>query len=75
MHKVVIMIAAAATLLLAGSFAYRADAMTGAGTLGLAATAQHYSQVEQASCKGKKGLFCQAGMRLRCDPWCHCAPC
>jgi len=75
MRKVVIMIAAAAILLLAGSFAYRADATTGTGTLGLAAAAKPYSQVEHASCKGKKGLFCQAGMRLRCDPWCHCKPC
>jgi hypothetical protein len=75
MRKVVIMIAAAASLLLAGSLVYRADATTGAGTLGLAATAKHYSQIEQATCKGKKGPFCQPGMHLRCDPLCHCVRC
>jgi hypothetical protein len=76
MRKVAIVIAAAVSLLLAGSLVYRADATTGAGTLGLAATAKHYSQVEQATtCKGKKGPFCQPDMHLRCDPWCHCVPC
>jgi hypothetical protein len=75
MRKVVILFAAAAALLLAGSFAFKADATTGAGTLGLAATAKTYSPIEQATCKGKKGPFCQPGFTLRCDPWCHCVHC
>ena len=54
MRKVVIVFAAAASLLLAGSFAYRADATTGAGTLGLPAAAKTYSPIEQAPAKAKR---------------------
>ena len=46
MRKIALAIAAAALLLFAGSFVWKADATTGAGTLGLARAAKNYSPID-----------------------------
>ena len=64
MRKVAFAFAAAALMLLAGAFG--AEATTGAGILGLRATAQNFSPVEAVGCR-----------RVVCRPLrgCWCARC
>jgi hypothetical protein len=51
MRKIALAIAAAALLLFAGSFVWKADATTGAGTLGLARAAKNYSPIDTVACR------------------------
>lgn len=75
MRKAAIMFGAAAALLLVGSFAFEADATTGAGTLGLPAAAKNFSPVNQVACK-MAGPTCPVGYTRVCRMWkCWCARC
>jgi hypothetical protein len=74
MRKVVMIITAVASILVAGIVAFEAHATMGAGTQSLAASAKSYSQVQEASCDGQ-GMFCRQGSYLRCNPFCVCEPC
>ena len=73
MRKVAFAFAAAALMLLAGALS--ADAMTGAGTLGLGATAKNLSPVEQVGCR--VAGVCRLGRTWVCRPLrgCWCARC
>jgi hypothetical protein len=74
MRKVALALAAAALLLFAGSFAWKADA-TGVGTPDFARAAKNYSPVDQIACR--YDAFCQPGYVMVCrlfDCWCaRCA--
>lgn len=75
MRKAVIAFAGAAVLLLAGAFAFNAEATTGAATLGLGAAAKSYSPIERVACKFK-GPLCPIGYTRVCRMWkCWCARC
>ena len=75
MRKVVIAFAAAVSLLLAGAYAFNAQATTGAGTLGLPAAAKNYSPVDQVACRFS-GPTCPAGYTRVCRlVKCWCARC
>jgi len=74
MRKVALALAAAAPLLFAGSFAWKADA-TMVGTLDFARAAKNYSPVDQVACR--YDAFCRPGYVMVCrlfDCWCaRCA--
>jgi len=75
MRKFAITLAAAAAVLLAGAFAFNADATLGSGTLGLPMAAKNYSPVDTVSCR-TKGPLCPLGYTRVCRPWkCWCARC
>ena len=75
MRKVAILLLASAALLLAGAFAFTADATTGSATLGLPAAAKHYSPVDRVACKFS-GPTCRVGYTRVCRMWkCWCARC
>jgi hypothetical protein len=76
MRRIVILLTASAGLLLAGAFAFQADAMTGAGTLGLRAAAKDYSPIDTVACHAT-GPICGPGRTWVCRPFrgCWCARC
>src|SRR5262245_22802264 len=65
MRKIASAIGAAALLLFAGSFVWKADATTGAGTLGLARAAKDYSPIDTVACRFDG--FCRPGYTM---VWC-----
>ena len=76
MRKPVVTLAAAAAILLAGSFAWQADAQTSRGAFSIPAQAQNFTPIEKAACGPRPGRWfgpfhhrvCRFG---RC--WCaHC---
>jgi hypothetical protein len=74
MRKVVIAIAAAAALLLAGAYTLTADATTGAGTLDLPRVAKNYSPVDEVACRFN--AVCGEGKTMVCRLFkCWCARC
>jgi hypothetical protein len=75
MRKIVIAIAAAAGVLLAGAYGFNADATTaGTGTLGLLSAAKNYSPVDTVACRFDG--FCRPGKTLVCRFFkCWCARC
>ena len=76
LRNVAILLAASAALLLAGAFAFNADAMTGGGTLGLRSAAKNYSPIETVGCR-VGGPVCGLGRTWVCRPLrgCWCARC
>jgi hypothetical protein len=60
--------------LITGAVAFEAKATVAVGTQSLSAPAKSYSLIEKMSCNGR-GLFCQAGSSLQCNPICTCVPC
>jgi len=74
MRTKLIMLSLATTLIAVGGVAFEANAAMGVGTESLSARAKSYSPIEKASCSGR-GLFCQAGSSLQCNPICTCVPC
>ena len=75
MRKVAFVFAAAAFMLLAGAFAFTAEATTGAGTLGLPAAAKNFSAVETVACRFA-GPTCPIGHTRVCRLFsCWCARC
>jgi len=74
MRKIAFAIAAAALLLFAGSSVWKADATTGAGTLGLARAAKNYSPIDTVACRFD--AFCRPGYTMVCRLFnCWCARC
>jgi hypothetical protein len=72
MRKVAFAIAAAALMLLAGAFAFTAEATTGVGTLNLPGVAKNFSAVETVACRFA-GPTCPRGYTRVCrlfDCWC-----
>lgn len=68
MRKIAFAITAAALLLFAGSFAWKAEATTGAGTLGLA---RGLTPIDTVACRFD--AFCRPGYTMVCrlfDCWC-----
>ena len=77
MRKIAILLTASAALLLAGAFAFTADAMTGGGgTLGLRSAAKNYSPIDTIGCR-VAGPVCGLGRTWVCRPLrgCWCARC
>ncbi len=74
MRKVAFAIAAAAIMLLAGAFAFTAEATMGPGTLG--GLDKNYSPIETVACR-VAGPVCRVGRTLVCRPLrgCWCARC
>jgi hypothetical protein len=73
MRKVVIAFAAAASLLLAGSFVWKGEA-TEVGTADFARAAKAYSPVNEVACKFD--AFCKPGYTMVCRVFdCWCARC
>jgi hypothetical protein len=74
MRKIAFAIAAAALLLFAGSSVWKADATTGAGTLGLARAAKNYSPIDTVAYSFD--AFCRPGYTMVCRLFnCWCARC
>ncbi|MEX1059573.1 MAG: hypothetical protein WED13_00970 [Methyloceanibacter sp.] len=72
MRKIVFAIAAAAIMLLAGAFAFTAEATTGVGTLNLPGVTKNFSAVETVACRFN-GPTCPVGYTRVCrlfDCWC-----
>jgi hypothetical protein len=75
MRTKLIMLSLAAALITVGGVTFEAKATMGvSSTQSLSAPAKSYSLIEKASCNGR-GLFCQAGTSLQCNPICTCVPC
>jgi hypothetical protein len=74
MRTKLIMLSLAAASIAIGGVAFEANATMGVGTQSLSAPTRSYSPIEKASCSGR-GLFCQAGSSLQCNPICTCVPC
>jgi hypothetical protein len=74
MRTKLIMLSLAAALITIGAVALEAKATMAVGTQSLSAPAKSCSLIEKASCNGR-GLFCQAGSSLQCNPICTCVPC
>ncbi|MGE5260481.1 MAG: hypothetical protein ACM3MH_06340 [Actinomycetota bacterium] len=73
MRKVALVVAAA-LLLCAGSFAWKADATTVGTAADFARAAKNYSPVDQVACKFD--AFCKPGYVMVCRLFdCFCAPC
>ena len=73
MHKILISLAAGATLLRIG-YAFEANATMGVAFQGLKQPASQFSPVEKANCTDQ-GWFCPTGASLHCDPVCICVTC
>ena len=74
MRTKLMMLSLAAALITVGGVTFEAKATMGVSTQSLSAPAKPYSLIENASCNGR-GLFCQAGTSLQCNPICTCVPC
>jgi len=76
MRKVAFAIAAAALMLLAGAFAFTAQATTSLGTLNLPGVTKNFSPVDTVACR-VAGPVCRPGRTLVCRPLrgCWCARC
>jgi len=76
MRKVAFAIAAAALMLLAGAFAFTAQATTSLGTLNLPGVTKNFSPVDTVACR-VAGPVCGPGRTLVCRPLrgCWCARC
>jgi len=68
--------AIATTILLAG-LAAGAQAQTWRGSAGLNGTAQNFTPIEKAACRGRWGPRCPPGRHWWCGPrgWCRCVLC
>jgi hypothetical protein len=74
MRKVALALAAAALLLSAGSFAWKADATMVGTAADFARAAKNYSPVDQVACKFD--AFCKPGYVMVCRLFdCFCARC
>jgi len=75
MRKVAFALAAAAIMLLAGAFAFTAEATTGVGTLNLPGVTKNFSAVETVACRFN-GPTCPVGYTRVCRLFsCRCARC
>jgi hypothetical protein len=76
MRRIAILLTASAALLLAGAFAFTADAMTGSGALGLRTAAKNFSPIDTVACR-VAGPVCGLGRTWVCRPLrgCWCARC
>jgi hypothetical protein len=77
MRKVVFGLTGAVVLLVAGIFAWNAEATSLTGTIMV--HPGHYSLVEKAGCR-RNGGFCPLGLRVKCSAGsqpgkCQCVPC
>jgi len=73
MPKLAITLAAGLVMVLAGLFAWKADATTLGGAVGVPPVS-NYSPVEKVGCGGYGR--CPLGLRWTCGPYrCWCAPC
>lgn len=74
MRKFAITFAAGLVMVLAGLFAWQADATTLGGALGVPPVTKNYSPIEKVGCRGYGR--CPLGLRWTCGPYrCWCAPC
>jgi len=74
MRTKLIMLSLAAASIAIGGVAFEAKATMGVSIQSLSAPVKSNSLIEMASCNGR-GLFCQAGTSLQCNPICTCVPC
>jgi hypothetical protein len=76
MRKLAFAAAAAAVMLLAGAFAFTAEATTSMGTLNLPGVTKNFSPVDTVACR-VAGPVCGLGRTLVCRPLrgCWCARC
>jgi hypothetical protein len=75
MRRLAIGLATIAALLMAGTFAWHADATPWrSGSVNLPGVAKNYSPIQKAACGGW-GRFCPPGYVWRCRPFCRCVPC
>jgi hypothetical protein len=76
MCKLVIILAATAAILLAGSMAFEADAQTSRGAASIPAQAQNFTPIEKAACGPHRGAHCGWYHHWVCGPrGCWCARC
>jgi hypothetical protein len=77
MRKLVVVLAATAAVLLAGSLAFKADAQTSRGAANISAETQNFTPIEKAACGPHWGRWCGPYHHRVCGPagrcWCaHC---
>ena len=77
MRKLLVAFITMATILLAGSLAFKADAQTSRGAANIPAQAQNFSPIEKAACGPYFGRWCGPFHRRVCGPGgrCWCARC
>ena len=78
MRKLIVTVLAVAAIVLAGSFAFKADAQTSRGALVLPGQAQNFSPIEKAACGPFFGPHCGPYHHWVCGPRrhrCWCARC
>ena len=76
MRRVVMMLVAAATIFLAGAFAWQANAQTSRGAFNLPAASQNFSPIEKAACGPRPGPYCGPWHTRVCNYGrCWCRPC
>jgi hypothetical protein len=77
MRKLLVTFIAMATILLAGSLAFKADAQTSRGAANIPVQAQNFSPIEKAACGPYFGRWCGPFHRRVCGPGgrCWCARC
>jgi len=75
MRKLAVALGLTAAVMVAGSFAWRAEATTlSSGAVHLPTAAKNYSPVEKAGCF--RPGWCGLGWFRRCGRWrCWCVPC
>jgi hypothetical protein len=76
MQKFAIMLVVAAATLLAGPLTRNAEAATWRGATDIPGSAQNFTPVEPAACRGW-GPHCRPGFTWTCRRWrgCWCRPC
>ena len=72
MRKLIVAVLAIAAIVLASSFAFKADAQTSRGALVLPGQAQNFSPIEKAACGPRWGRWCGPFHRRVCGPRGHC---
>jgi len=78
MRRLMITLAAMAAILLAGSFAFRAEAQTSRGAADIPAAAKNFTPIEKAACGPYRGAHCGPFHHWVCGPYhrrCWCARC
>jgi hypothetical protein len=75
MPKLMVTLAAAAAILLAGSLPWKAEAETWRGAASTRAAVENFTPIEKAACQGW-GPWCGPGFVRACGPYrCWCRPC
>jgi len=72
MRKLMVTLTVTTAILLASSVAWKADAQTSRGAVGIPAASQNFSPIEKAACGPHYGRWCGPWHHRVCGPYGHC---